>query len=73
MLGLKSSVSATRYYRGYNSETSYDAGPECANMFPPLCSAGGICARPRSASMSWRQLECWRMTAEACRTERREN
>ncbi len=43
-----------------NSETFCDADPECANMFPPPCGAGGICGRPRLSSLSWQQLECWR-------------
>jgi hypothetical protein len=43
-----------------NSETSCGADPECANVFPPQCDAGGICGKSRLSSLSWRQLECWR-------------
>jgi hypothetical protein len=43
-----------------NCETFYDADPECANMFPPLCGLGGTCGKPRLPSLSWQQLESWR-------------
>ena len=47
-----------------NFETSCDADPVCANMFPPQCGAGGTCGKPRLSSLSWRQLECWRRWRE---------
>jgi hypothetical protein len=43
-----------------NCETYYDADPECGNMFPPQCGAGGIGGKPRLSSLSWQLLESWR-------------
>jgi putative transposase len=60
MLGLKSTVSATRYCRGYDELRNSHADPICANMSPPQCGAGGIGGKPRLSSLSWRQLESWR-------------
>jgi putative transposase len=54
MLGLKSTdqrhASAAAMTK---SETFYGADPQCANMFPPQCGAGGICGKPRLSSLSW--------------------
>jgi hypothetical protein len=37
------------------SETFYGADPQCANMFPPQCGAGGPCGEPRLSSLSWQR------------------
>jgi putative transposase len=60
MLGLKSTVSAARYCRGYDELQNSHADPVCANMFPPQCGAGSIGGKPRLSSLSWQQLESWR-------------
>ena len=62
MLGLKSTVSAACYCRGYDELRNF---LRCRshmrrNMFPlSQCGAGDICGKPRLSSLSWaQQLEC---------------